>query len=228
MGNADPGCNGPRMGIPRRFARSGLLGRRAVVLLICVFPALAAPTPAHAGAIGEWTAPLAPPIVVVRDFHPPAMRWLAGHRGVDLAASTGATVLAAGQGVVIYAGLVAGRGVVVIDHSDIRPGLRTTYEPVTASVATGRQVVAGEPVGVVAATPGHCSPAICLHWGLLRGASYLDPRRLLDQAPVRLLPLGAAALPVPHPAVSGSRMRLFVGLTQSFDRHVGVDLSGRQ
>jgi murein DD-endopeptidase MepM/ murein hydrolase activator NlpD len=54
-----------------------------------------------------------------------------GHRGVDLAAVAGAPVLAAGAGTVVFAGTVAGRGVVSVDHSG---GLRTTYEPVLPTV----------------------------------------------------------------------------------------------
>src|SRR5690242_1626756 len=53
---------------------------------------------------------------VVRGFQPPPQPWLPGHRGVDLAAPVGAIVRAAGPGVVRFAGPLAGRGVVSIDH----------------------------------------------------------------------------------------------------------------
>ena len=65
-------------------------------------------------------------------------RWRAGHRGVDLRAAGPATrVHRPAAGVVAFAGRVAGRGVVVG-----RPpgGLRTTYEPVAATVARGDPV----------------------------------------------------------------------------------------
>ncbi len=83
-----------------------------------------------------------------------------------------------------YAGLLAGRGVVVVDHGD----LRTTYEPVTASVTVGQLVDAGAAIGVL--EPGHdsCPVSACLHWGLRRGETYLDPVRLVEAGPVRLLP----------------------------------------
>jgi murein DD-endopeptidase MepM/ murein hydrolase activator NlpD len=194
-----------------------------MTLLACLALLAAWPTPAKAAPSGGWTLPIDPPLVVVRGFDPPAVRWLAGHRGVDLAAAEGATVRASGPGIVSYAGLVAGKGVVVISHTGIDSGLRTTYEPVTASVLVGQSVAAGEPIGVVAAASGHCSPAVCLHWGLRRGDTYLDPLRLVAPVAVRLLPLEAA-----HMAVSGPRMGLVVSPAQPFDRYVGIDLGGRQ
>jgi murein DD-endopeptidase MepM/ murein hydrolase activator NlpD len=126
--------------------------------------------------------------VVVRRFDPPPQPWLPGHRGVDLAAAPGATVRAAGPGVVAFAGTVAGRGVVSVQHAG---GLRTTYEPVEASVAAGAQVAAGAAIGsLVAGHPG-CPVPACLHWGLRRGEVYLDPLALLGFGRMRLLPLDA-------------------------------------
>jgi hypothetical protein len=135
----------------------------------------------------RWVPPVPRPLVVARAFAPPAQPWLAGHRGVDLAAAVGASVRAAGAGRVSYAGLLAGRGVVVVVHDG---GLRTTYEPVMATVSAGALVGMGDAIGVL--RPGH-EPARpssgVLHWGLLRGETYLDPMSLLAAAkPVRLLP----------------------------------------
>ena len=129
--------------------------------------------------------PVAPP-QVVRRFDPPPQPWLAGHRGVDLAAAPGAEVQAAGGGTVAFAGSVAGRGVVSVVHPG---GLRTTYEPVTATVHTGEAVTAGQAVGVLEAGHPGCPVAACLHWGLRRGEQYLDPLALLGLGRVRLLPL---------------------------------------
>ena len=77
----------------------------------------------------RWRAPVSP-VAVVRHFDPPAHRWLPGHRGVDLRTTVGAAVRAAGSGRVTFAGTLAGRGVVTVDHGT----LRTTYEPVEALV----------------------------------------------------------------------------------------------
>jgi len=82
--------------------------------------------------------------------------------------------------------MVAGRGVVVVLHPG---GLRTTYEPVDERATVGTLVQTGSPLGVVSAVPGHCAPAACLHWGLLRGQTYLDPLVLLGLGPPVLLPL---------------------------------------
>ena len=123
---------------------------------------------------------------VVRRFEPPPEPWLPGHRGVDLAAPPGVPVRAAGAGVVHFAGPVAGRGVVSVDHPG---GLRTTYEPVVPSVHSGQSVRAGDVLGVLAAGHAGCPAAACLHWGLRRGDTYLDPLSLLGLARVRLLPL---------------------------------------
>jgi murein DD-endopeptidase MepM/ murein hydrolase activator NlpD len=203
----------------------------ALALVACLFPLLTCPVPVRAEPAGGWTLPLDPPLVVVHGFDPPPARWLAGHRGVDLATAVGATVRATGPGLVTYSGVVAGRGVVVISHGGRYGDFRTTYEPVTASVLPGQQVVAGDAVGVVAATPGHCSPAVCLHWGLRQGDVYRDPRQLLEPTAVRLLPLGGVPLPV-SPYVSAARsgpwVGLFVGAAQPFDRYMGVDLRSRQ
>jgi murein DD-endopeptidase MepM/ murein hydrolase activator NlpD len=128
--------------------------------------------------------PLTPPSVV-RRFDPPPQPWLAGHRGVDLAATPGVTVRAAGTGTVTFAGRIAGRGVVSVAHAG---GLRTTYQPVTVSVAVGDVVTTGTPLGTLDAGHPGCPAAACLHWGLRRGDLYLDPLALLGLGRVRLLP----------------------------------------
>jgi murein DD-endopeptidase MepM/ murein hydrolase activator NlpD len=130
----------------------------------------------------DWPLPGFP--AVVRDFDPPPHPFGRGHRGVDLAGAAGGPVLAAGAGTVVFAGPLAGRGVVSIDHPG---GLRTTYEPVLASVAAGDLVGRGQQIGTL--EPGHprCA-APCLHWGLRRGADYLDPLQLLAPGPLRLMP----------------------------------------
>ncbi|HEX6970337.1 MAG TPA: M23 family metallopeptidase [Micromonosporaceae bacterium] len=123
---------------------------------------------------------------VTRRFEPPPQRWSAGHRGVDLAAAPGATVRAAGAGMVYFAGRIAGRGVVSVAHDG---GLRTTYEPVEPAVSTGDRVAAGDPLGVLASGHLGCPEPACLHWGLRRGEEYLDPLSLLGVGRVRLLPV---------------------------------------
>jgi murein DD-endopeptidase MepM/ murein hydrolase activator NlpD len=146
-------------------------------------PLVRRPVPQH------WVWPLQPRPTVLRGFFPPAQRWSVGHLGVDLAALPGQAVRAAGDGVVSYAGPLAGRGVVAIVHGE----LRTTYEPVVPSVTVGARVRAGSVIGSVASPSGHCGASSCLHWGLLRGTEYLNPV-LLVRGPSRLLPLGTPGL----------------------------------
>jgi murein DD-endopeptidase MepM/ murein hydrolase activator NlpD len=125
------------------------------------------------------------PGAVVRPFEPPPSPYAAGHRGVDLAAPAGSAVHAAADGVVRFAGPVAGRGVLVIAHAD---GITTEYEPVRPLVRAGARVAGGQVVARVAGRHAGCA-ASCLHWGARRGGAYLDPMSLLRPlGPVVLLP----------------------------------------
>jgi murein DD-endopeptidase MepM/ murein hydrolase activator NlpD len=160
-----------------------------LILLTCVVtPSAATAAPERPlPPVALWTAPLDGPLAVGRPFEPPPHAYGPGHRGVDLAGSAGTPVLAAGDGVVVFAGMVAGRPVVSIDHAN---GLRTTYEPVAPSVGAGQAVARGSPIGILATGHAGCAAEACLHWGLRRGETYLDPLLLLRPPRVRLLPLG--------------------------------------
>ena len=148
---------------------------------------------------GRWVWPLEGPRLVSRGFDPPLTPYAAGHRGADLVGVAGAEVRAAGAGRVSYAGLLAGRGVVVVVHG----ALRTTYEPVSASTRVGQLVATGETVGHLVAGHSGCAAA-CLHWGLLRADTYLDPVRLVGRTASRLLPVGSALVPPPAPPVAAA------------------------
>ncbi|MFI8002756.1 murein hydrolase activator EnvC family protein [Streptomyces sp. NPDC086010] len=156
--------------------------------------------PLLAGADGDRAWPLAGRPVVVRGWEQPAGPYAPGHRGVDLGAPPGTPVRAAAPGRVVFAGPVAGRGVVSVEVADSgEPPLRFTYEPVRAEVSAGDEVSAGQLVGVVGPEPSHCAGG-CLHWGLRRGDVYLDPLTLLPpsllrRGPSRLLPVLGVPLP---------------------------------
>jgi murein DD-endopeptidase MepM/ murein hydrolase activator NlpD len=169
-----------------------------LVLLSAVL-VLAGPADAATEPRGEW--PLQPRPEVVRTFDPPDVVWGSGHRGVDLRGSTGQSVRAALPGRVSFTGRIAGVGIVVVDHG----ATRTTYQPVDAAVRVGTEVAAGAVLGTLEWYGSHCLPAACLHWGLVRGETYLDPLALVGgPSPVRLLPLDAtpAASPVrPRPVL---------------------------
>lgn len=135
--------------------------------------------------------PLSPDPVVVKYFDAPETPYSAGHRGVDLAAVPGQEVLAAEAGVVVFAGPVAGRPVISVDHDG---GLRTTYEPVAPKVAVGDQVYRGQVLGTVLAGHPGCSVAACLHWGVRRGEEYADPLALVGEVgEYRLKPWGGGS-----------------------------------
>ena len=175
----------------RTRGRTGLASATLVVGML-VNPVTAAdprpPTPIPGG-------PLQGRLTVVTPFDPPDERWLAGHRGVDLAGLPLAPVLAPASGTVVFAGSVAGRPVLSIDHGG---GLRTTYEPVRATVQEGEPVQVGETVAhLMAGHPG-CPVDACLHWGARWSSGgpsrsdddYIDPMELLsvDNRPIRLKP----------------------------------------
>ena len=221
-----------------------------VALLSLARPAGALGAPVDPVPYGVW--PLSPQPEVVRAFEPPETLFGAGHRGVDLAGSLGQPVLAALAGRVSFAGPLAGRGVVVVDHG----ATRTTYEPVAASVRVGQEVLRGDRLGTLRLDGSHCFPRACLHWGWRRGETYLDPLLLVGGGPIRLLPLwspdpvprapawrppvppyagplarlldltsGQAVAPDPG---SGAGVRLPIGLPEPVGADVGVELGRRQ
>src|SRR3954465_12520978 len=110
-----------------------------VVHLVLLVSLGLAPGPAPGG----W--PVQPRPEVVGAFNPPTTRWGSGHRGVDLLGRPGQQVHAALGGTVTFAGLLAGRAVVVVDHGDTR----TTYQPVRARVHVGSTVSRGQVVGTL-------------------------------------------------------------------------------
>jgi murein DD-endopeptidase MepM/ murein hydrolase activator NlpD len=181
-----------------------MIRRFLIVLLVATMPGTAQPvalmsgrptrSPTGGSSLGRsellaaagFRFPLPAPVVVLTPFDPPDRPWGSGHRGVDLAGSVDVEVRAAGAGEVIYAGPLAGRGVVSVQHLN---GLRTTYEPVDPAVSAGTHVEAGQVLGRLAAGHPSCAPAVCLHWGARTGPdAYVDPMLLVTGWRVRLLP----------------------------------------
>jgi murein DD-endopeptidase MepM/ murein hydrolase activator NlpD len=158
------------------------------IVLFAAAIVLAAPASADSERL-DW--PLRPRPAVVRMFDAPSPNWKPGHRGVDLAGTPGQPVFAAAGGTVVFAGELAGRPGVSIAHPG---GLRTSYEPVVASVRAGRRVDAGTMLGELQAGHAGCPAPACLHWGAMWGpasrADYVDPLGLLASTPIRLKPVG--------------------------------------
>ncbi|MFJ5227237.1 peptidoglycan DD-metalloendopeptidase family protein [Streptomyces sp. NPDC088400] len=187
---------------PRTGSLPVLLFALAPLALTLFGTSTAGAVDAAVGPDGRRVWPVGVRPVVLRGWEPPLSAYGPGHRGVDLAAAPGTSVRAAASGQVSHAGRVAGRGVLSITLPGTgTPPLRITYEPVEPLVAKGDEVTAGQVVGTRAsAASSHC-PASCLHWGLLRGETYLDPLSLLPpellrRGPSRLLPVHG----VPEPA----------------------------
>lgn len=142
---------------------------------------------------GSWDWPVWPYPRVVRAFDPPAEPWLAGHRGVDFGAATGAPVRAPHDGTISFSGMVAGRGIVTV----LIGRLKSSFLPVDHRIAQGAEVHRGEVIGKVAAEPRHCAGRTCLHWGVRKDDAYVNPLDFVtDTAASVLLPLSRA--PRPH------------------------------
>jgi murein DD-endopeptidase MepM/ murein hydrolase activator NlpD len=158
-------------------------------------PGAAAAGPARVRSPGSavitWSWPMNPRPVVVRGFSIGAHPWDPGHRGVDLAAVAGTPVLAPAGGRIHFAGELAGRPVLSIDHGH---GVLSSFEPVVSTLRVGTPVEQGEVVGHLGAGRSHCSPASCLHWGVRENGQYVDPLTLpgIWRGRVVLLPLGSA------------------------------------
>ena len=168
-----------------RSAASAAIGVALAATLAASFPP---PSGQVGGALPATTpVPYRTPVegAVLRLFDAPAQRWSSGHRGVDLAAAVGEAVRSPAAGVVSFSGTVVDRGVVTITHPD---GLRSSLEPVVGAPVAGTTVDADDEVGTVQRS-GHCAREACVHWGVRRGQTYLDPLELLGVDPVVLLPV---------------------------------------
>lgn len=115
-------------------------------------------------------------------FDAPAQPWLAGHRGLDLRATQGDSVLAPQTAVISFAGKVAGKDVV-----SLRSGhWLHSFEPATTDRTVGETVDRLSPFAVVQGASDHCGE-LCLHWGVRDAAQrYRDPEALLRASRITL------------------------------------------
>lgn len=129
----------------------------------------------------EWGWPLES-ATVSEPFVAPPGPYGPGHRGIDLAPHGSTVVRAPAAGTVAFAGRVADRGVLTIDHGD---GLVSSYEPVAPSVSAGTRVARGDAIATVDAG-GHTAPGD-LHLGLRRDRAYVNPLLLIGEVPRAVL-----------------------------------------
>jgi len=150
---------------------------RAVIACLSIL--LVAPPAAHAA--GTWVWPVTGP--VLDPFDPPASPYGAGHRGIDIAAPVGSSVLATADGVVSFAGPVGGRLFLTIDHGG---GLESRYSFLGALlVRRNDPVIRGMPVAL--SGWGHAGSLVPhLHLGVLQDDVYQDPLGYLE--PVSVTP----------------------------------------
>lgn len=160
---------------------------RLLWLVLTVFLLQFIAAPAHAEPLR-----LQPPVPgrALTLFDSSTTRYSAGHRGVDLAAAPGDALRASAAGTVFFAGTVAGRPTLSVDHGG---GVRTTYTPALADVYAGQVVTQGQVIGSVG-MDDHCQSA-CLHWGLTDGLDHFNPLAQLETPGIRLLPLGSTPAP---------------------------------
>jgi murein DD-endopeptidase MepM/ murein hydrolase activator NlpD len=159
-----------------------------MLIVVAALSLLSVLSPGRAVASGTWTWPVVGP--VVRGFDPPASPYGSGHRGIDIGAPDGTPVAAPAPGVVTFAGNVAGRLYVTIDHGG---GLLSTASFLSnVSVRKGDLVAEGQVVAL--SGTGHVGDASPdLHFGIRLNGAYVDPLDYLGPANVsdliRLAPI---------------------------------------
>ncbi len=166
-----------------------------VIVLVVVVALGATARPAHAASAsasvsdggGGWMRPVDGP--VVQPFVQPASVYGPGHRGVDFAVAPGTPVRAAADGVVSFAGSVAGTLHVTVAHVG---GLRTSSSFLSSVlVREGQTVARGDVLGLTGGA-GTDHDGSVLHFGLRIGERYVDPMLLFRPADltklVRLVP----------------------------------------
>ena len=151
-----------------------------VALALVIVQVVSFGGPARSGpAFGTYQWPVRGP--VIRGYEPPPDPYGAGHRGIDIAAPFGSTMVAAQDGIVGFAGWIGGSLFISLDHPD---GVRTTYSWLSAiGVNKGDVVSKGRVIGATGAGhPGVTPPH--LHFGARVGQTYIDPMLLLEGAGV--------------------------------------------
>ena len=145
-----------------------------VVSLLAMSPPAAAEDVPQPRPGAEHAVPLYGELV--RVFDAPEDPFAPGHRGVDVTAPTATPVRASAAGVVSFAGSVAGKLTVTVDHGG---GLLTTYSFLGGTaVSRGTPVEGGEVVGSVGR--GHTGSSLPshVHLSARRDGLYFDPLEL--------------------------------------------------
>lgn len=160
----------------------GSAGSRAVLLAYFVVAAVFVRAPF--GVAAELIWPIEGPAESMLAF---GAGYAAGgstaiHRGLDLAAPSGAAVLAPAAGTVTFVGSVpgVGGGTVTAATIDVGSGISVTLLPLSAVTARrGQAVGTGERIAEVAESGDASSASPHLHVGVRKQDVYLDPATVL-------------------------------------------------
>lgn len=142
----------------------------SLVSLLLVLLLGSAPAAGQSGIEPQAVFYAAPMQTDVADpFRPPAHTGAPGNRGLEYANSDNRVVSAAASGYVAFAGPVAGRKTISIDHAD---GVRTTYTGLL-DIWVVQGMMVNQYSGIAMASTG-------FHFGARLGEHYLDPQVLID------------------------------------------------
>jgi murein DD-endopeptidase MepM/ murein hydrolase activator NlpD len=128
-----------------------------------------------------WEWPIDPP-VVKRYAEIPEQNWKTGHRGIDLLSAADGAVHSPADGYISAINSFGTKHIVSVTHGE----LRSTFESVTTTLKINDPVQRGQIIGYLHETSDHCLPDLCLHWGVKRGETYLDPINFVQGEPVLL------------------------------------------
>jgi murein DD-endopeptidase MepM/ murein hydrolase activator NlpD len=151
---------------------------RFVRPLAVLFAAVCALHPSSALAADPPPVSYIPPVdaPIIDPFRPPATPYGPGNRGLEYGTTPGMPVVASADGVVVFAGPVAGSLFVTILHAD---GLRTTYSYLASiAVHKGDVVEQGDLVGLTGLRP--------FFFSVRDGDTYLDPELLFAASPLHV------------------------------------------
>ncbi|WP_163231548.1 M23 family metallopeptidase [Bifidobacterium aerophilum] len=136
------------------------------------------------GCVSAMVWPLREP-TVTKAFDAPEQPWLPGHRGVDLAAKDDMKLIAPSDGIISFAGQVAGKSVVSLAAN----GLILTFEPAVTDRDVGARIRQGDYFARVSRGSDHCDGS-CVHWGVRRAnGDYADPTGQVGERRIALKPV---------------------------------------
>jgi hypothetical protein len=167
--------------------------------LLAFLVALAFPGVAHAGS---WSWPVRGEVITgYRNGEDP---YAAGqHRGIDIAAPAGATVVAAAPGTVTFAGVAGSSGLTVSVRTADGPFDTSYLHLGDAAVEEGDRVREGDELGSVGTSGRRSAERPHLHFGVRDAGerhAYRNPMDFLPSPP----PSGEPREPAPAPAPSGA------------------------